>query len=119
MVEDEKLLPELDKILEDIRTGGSVTTVVESPEVPEHIAKTCRGIQSFGVQWADAIEAAAKKQLDDDTKRYERSIALANRIRQDAEQEAKHVESWALRTRSAGNDIKNVLERFNGQEKQE
>jgi hypothetical protein len=111
----EKLLPDLDKLLEDIKSRESDERAASSDvEVPEHIAKTCHGIQSFGLQWADAIEAVAKKQLEEDTKRYEQSMALANRIRQDAEEEARHVESWAMRTRSAGIGIKDVIERLNG-----
>ena len=49
-----------------------------------------------------------------DTKRYEQSIALANQIRQKATEVSKHVSEWALQTRNAGLEIRNVFERLNG-----
>jgi hypothetical protein len=112
----EKLLPELDQILESIKNRPLESTLeLEKTEpVPDHIAKTCLGIKSFGVQWADAIEDAAKKQLEEDTKRFDRSVALAKQIREDAEAESNHVEEWAMRTRSAGIGLKEVIELLNG-----
>jgi len=71
-----QLIPHIETILEDIKSQKQNGTL------PEHIAQTAHGIENFGHQWADAIEAAAKRQLDEDTKRYEQSIALANQIRQ-------------------------------------
>ena len=103
-----QLIPHIENILEDIKSQKQNGTL------PEHIAQTAHGIENFGHQWADAIEAAAKRQLDEDTKRYEQSIALANQIRQKATEVSKHVSEWALQTRNAGLEIRNVFERLNG-----
>src|SRR5262245_37969509 len=103
-----QLIPHTETILEDIKSQKQNGTL------PEHIAQTAHGIENFGHQWADAIEAAAKRQLDEDTKRYGQSIALANQIRQKATEVSKHVSEWALQTRNAGLEIRNVFERLNG-----
>jgi hypothetical protein len=140
----EKLVPQIEDILKDIERRNSTSVpadpdaVIEAyaaqdvlkgiatpdetgrdpadlkPSVPEHIAKTAKGIESFGEQWADQIETAAKKQIEADTKRYEESMALANRIRKDAIAEAQHVSNWAIKTRNAGLEIKDVFARLNG-----
>jgi len=156
---DEKLIPEVEEILKDLKTGagggvGQTTggrggghpeksyphlsggasgggLVVESytlgsggrgstefpapaPEVPEHIAKTVAGIKQYGHQWADQIEHGAREQLDADTKRYEDSMALAKRIREDADAEAAHVQSWALTTRDASLIQRQAFAKLNG-----
>src|SRR5215831_6321579 len=69
---------------------------------------------SMGRCHRSGSEAPTKRQLDEDTKRYEQSIALANQIRQKATEVSKHVSEWALQTRNAGLEIRNVFERLNG-----
>jgi len=94
--------------------GGSTSFPVPTPEVPEHIAKTVSGIKQYGHQWADQIEEGAKEQLAADTKRYEDSMRLAKRIREDAEAEAEHVQKWALTTRDASLIQRQAFAKLNG-----
>lgn len=132
---DEKLISEVEEILKEIEAethsrllgsggggdgGGSdpvgygVAKVPAVPEVPAHIKKTVEGIRSFGHQWAEQIEAGAKEQLEADTKRYEDSMALAKRIREDADAEAEHVQKWAITTRDASLIQREAFAKLNG-----
>src|SRR5262249_16046456 len=103
-----QLIPHIETILEDIKSQKQNGTL------PEHIAQTAHGIENFGHQWADAIEAAEKRQLDEDTNPYDQIIPLPNQITQKPTHNSNHGSEWALQTRNAGLEIRNVYERLNG-----
>ena len=111
---DETLVPPIESILADIAKRAQEEQTAAAPSVPEQIQKTSAGIEKFGHEWADQIETAAKKQLEQDTARYEQAVALANQIRTKSSEVAKNVSDWAVLTRNAGLDIKGVFEKLNG-----
>jgi len=111
--EQQQLIPPIETILSDLRQLKEQE--MESAEhVPEHIAKTRAGIEQYGAQWADQIEAAAQAQLDADTKRYEQAMTLASEIRRKGAEVASNVQAWAMLTRREGTVVKESYARLNG-----
>jgi hypothetical protein len=83
-------------------------------DVPDYIAQSSKAIKEHGYRYAEAIELASKAQFDADRKRHEDTLALAQRIRDNADKESEHVHEWALKTHNANTEIKDTLDRLNG-----